>query len=34
MKRATSVRIDVATWLSLRFIRDSRYYALHPEQDL
>jgi hypothetical protein len=33
MKRAPSARIDVATWLSLRFIRDSRYYALHLEQD-
>lgn len=34
MKRAAASRIDVATWLALRFTRESRYYALHLEQDL
>ena len=26
--------INVSTWLSLRFERDTRYYQLHLEQDL
>ena len=34
MRRSVSDSINVSTWLSLRFERDTRYYQLHLEQDL
>jgi hypothetical protein len=34
MTRIIQESINVSTWLSLRFERDTRYYQLHLEQDL
>jgi hypothetical protein len=34
MRLAGPDSINVSTWLSLRFERDTRYYQLHLEQDL
>jgi len=34
MKRSVPYSINVSTWLSLRFERDTRYYQLYLEQDL
>jgi hypothetical protein len=34
MRPSASDTINVATWLSLRFERDTRYYQIHLEQDL
>jgi hypothetical protein len=34
MRPSTPDPINVSTWLSLRFERDTRYYQLHLEQDL
>jgi hypothetical protein len=34
MRRPRADSINVSTWLSLRFERDTRCYQLHLEQDL
>jgi hypothetical protein len=34
MRHSAPDSINVSTWLSLRFERDTRYYQLHLEQDL
>jgi hypothetical protein len=34
MRPSVPDSINVSTWLSLRFERDTRYYHLHLEQDL
>jgi hypothetical protein len=34
MRRTVANSINVSTWLSLRFERETRYYQPHLEQDL